>query len=280
MTIEQTYPILSSKQKRHVLVMVGLLLLSVINIASDLFFAHWQGTRFFLSESLLFSGFWLLFFPILNIQLRLVSSAHPLWICLLFTGFATGTHLLAYPALVWLLSHFFYDHTFGYWQTFNFGLTEHLIKAVIIYSIPFPIGVAYQNRLRKEAGHSEKAEVLPPAYLTSMLVADTNNKKISIAVSDILYFSANPPYVNIHHPTKPYLHTGTLKSLEAKLPAPPFVRIHKSYLVNVRSVVSYQSRLNGDYDLTLVDGTVLRVSRNYAAAFKKSFLEHHQVSAK
>ncbi len=280
MTIGQFHYILSDKRRWNIFLAASALLLCFITVVSDLFFSYWQDTRFFLSESLLFSSFWLLFLPILNIQLKLIPSASSIWVRVLFTVAATGSHLFAYPALVWLLSQCFYDHTFSYWQTFNFGLTEHIIKAVIIYSIPYTSGFFYKNRLVQEADIAENVEVTTPASCTSILVSDANNKKVSIAINDILYFSANPPYVNIHHPAKKYLHSETLKSLEANLPAQTFVRIHKSFIVNIRYVVSYQSRLNGDYDLSLVDGTVLRVSRNYAATFKKSLDERHQVNAK
>lgn len=276
----RSHYILSNKRRWNVSLTVFALILCFITVVSDLFFAYWQNTGFFLSESLLFSSFWLLFLPILNIQLKLITSASSLWVRILFTVAATGTHLFAYPALVWLLSHCLYYHTFNYWQTFNFGLTEHIIKAVIIYSIPHLVVYFYNKWLSPAADIAENVEASTPTSSTLILVSDTNNKKVSIAINDILYFSANPPYVNIHHPAKKYLHTGTLKSMEANLPAQNFVRIHKSFLVNIRCVISYQSRLNGDYDLSLVDGTVLRVSRNYAAAFKKSLDEHHQVNSK
>lgn len=193
---------------------------------------------------------------------------------------STTTHLIFYPALVWALSACFYDHTFNYWQTFNFGLTEHSIKAVLIYSIPYPFAIFYKNKFPKSQPINEKEEPKVANYLSAMLVTETNNKKMLIAVKDILYFSANPPYVNIHHTSKKYLHTGTLKSLETQLAPEQFVRIHKSLLMNIQYVASYQSRLNGDYDLTLSDGSLLRLSRNYAAAFKTKFEERHRVGAK
>ena len=280
MTLGQPHHIFSNRRRWTLFLVACTLLLCFITVALDLAFAYWQDTGFFLSESLLFSSFWLLFLPLFNMHLKLISATGSLGVRLLFTAAAAGTHLFAYPALVWLTSHCFYDHTFRYWQTFNFGLTEHFIKAVIIYSIPCVVGFFYKNSSSQKSDMPETTGVTAPASPASILVSDANNKKVSIAISDILYFSANPPYVNIHHPAKKYLHAGTLKSLEANLPSQTFARIHKSFLVNIHCVASYQSRLNGDYDLWLVDGTTLRVSRNYAAAFKRCVEEHHQVKAK
>ncbi len=101
-------------------------------------------------------------------------------------------------------------------------------------------------------------------------------RSLSIAVSDVFYFSANSPYINIHVKHKQYLHNESLKSVAEKIDTHNFIRIHKSTIVNINQVESYTSRLNGDYDLVLFDGTILRVSRNYAGAFK----ERHRVALK
>lgn len=57
-----------------------------------------------------------------------------------------------------------------------------------------------------------------------------------------------------------------------------FIRIHKSNLVNIDFVESFVSRFNGDYDLTLSNNVTLRISRNYAADFKKAFKQSHHLT--
>ncbi|MEO6950025.1 MAG: LytTR family DNA-binding domain-containing protein [Ginsengibacter sp.] len=186
-------------------------------------------------------------------------------------------HLFAYPFMVLFLSKVFYNHTFPYWQTFNFQLTEHFIKLIIIYFLPLPIMLVYENKLLKKQV-IEKTELLKRDFINSLIVSDFNNKKIVIDTSEILYFSANSPYINIHHPVKRYLYSDTLKSLHTQLDNDQFIRIHKSCIVNITKVISYQSRLNGDYDLLLSDKTTLRVSRNYAATFKSAFEVQHRLT--
>ncbi|WP_373495805.1 LytTR family DNA-binding domain-containing protein [Aquiflexum sp.] len=99
---------------------------------------------------------------------------------------------------------------------------------------------------------------------------------MSIYTNEILFISSNPPYINIHLTAKKYIHKETLKSVSGKLDHEIFVRIHKSTIVNINKVYSYRSRLNGDYDLTLADGTELRLSRNYSSVFKEKFKAIHQ----
>jgi len=116
-------------------------------------------------------------------------------------------------------------------------------------------------------------------FISTILVSD-RNKKHSIYVSEILYFSANPPYINLHLEGKKYLYNETLKSISVKLNPEQFVRVHKSTIVNIKMVASFTTRLNGDYDLTLNNYTQIRVSRNFAADFKDLFNKTHHLTTK
>ena len=129
-------------------------------------------------------------------------------------------------------------------------------------------------------GISEVAPLATAGILTDIIVPEGNNKKSVIAAKDVLYFEACPPYVNIRHRSRRCLITGTLRSLELQLNPELFVRVHKSHIVNIAEVVSFQSRLNGDYDATLSDETIVRVSRNYALVFKAAFEKRNRFGPK
>lgn len=186
-------------------------------------------------------------------------------------------HLLMYPALVWILSDIFYYHTFDYWQTFNFGLSAYFIKTVIIYGF---LLVAFTILSKKIFLPEIEEKNEGKNFINSILISDNQNKKFVLQVNEILYFSANSPYVSIYHLTKKYLHTETLKSLEAQLNGEQFVRIHKSHIINLSKIISIQSRQNGDYDITLSDDSILRASRNYAKDFKSKFEQHTRLTSK
>ena len=239
--------------------------------------SQWQGSSFYLSESLLFSTFWLLFFPGILLGIRIASPALSAWFVAIGTVASIAIHLLVYPAWVWLLSFCFYDHAFSYWQTMQYAVSQYAVTLICTY------GLAYTTLFflhKKSTGpqSSEQVQELEPYAPVTMVVTDSGNRTIALLLQEIFYFSANPPYVTVHHQQKKYLHTATLKSLETALKDYHFVRIHKSTVVNMTHVKHYRSRLNGDYDLTLTDESVLRVSRNYAARFKTAFAQHHQLT--
>ena len=113
--------------------------------------------------------------------------------------------------------------------------------------------------------HSEK-----PEYTKTLSVK--NGKKSTILKTDnIKWISSDGPYLFIHTPGKKYLVTDSLKNIVTALPE-NFKRIHRSTIVNVDLIVEIKSRLNGDYDLTLRDGNVIRLSRNYSKSLKGSLL--------
>jgi len=248
----------------------------VLTVLLDMLESVFQQSSFYLSESFLFSSFWWLFPPLLFAQFVFRNSCHTKIRSIVLALTPAILHLLAYPALVWLISKVCYEHTFSYWQTFNYGLPKYGLLLLFVYTAALIAYALFKNKQPATASSiSVVALTKQPDFITTLVVAD-GSKKLAIETQDILFFSANPPYINIHHKTKRYLHNDTLKSISAKLDERQFIRIHKSVIVNMAKVQSYQSRLNGDYDLTMTDGTILRLSRNYAATFKHSFANRHQ----
>jgi len=166
-------------------------------------------------------------------------------------------------------------------QTLRFEVSVHLYQVIIFYSVPvvanwfikkksaeraFAAGIA--NDVKPPVVEFEKKEPEKIIKYTDTILVNVGGQYITIAVPEILYFSASSPYVTIHLRNKKYLHTRSLAAMGRLVDPGRFIRVHKSHIVNIGEVQGYKSRLNGDYDLTLNDGTVLRVSRNYAKAFK------------
>lgn len=278
MAIQQKYNIIQNKQYQNTIMVSCLFFLIVATIILDFIYSLFQNSSFFISESLLFSSFWLLFFPLTKLLLKLIQP-NKLWQNICFTALITCFHLSIYPALIWFLSKTFYYHTFSYWQTFNFGITEYPVKSILIYGFVVSFFV-YINKSQRRTMLPQEKQTLKQSFISSIITSDRNNKKIIIDVNEILYFSANSPYVNIFHLSKKYLHTETLKSLETQLDDKQFIRIHKSHIVNSDKIISIQSRKNGDYDVTLIDNTNLRMSRNYVAKFKSNFGKQHHLAVK
>jgi DNA-binding LytR/AlgR family response regulator len=250
-----------------------------LNVLSDYAESLFRGFAFYISESLLFATFWLLFLPLLQLQVYLLGRIRRPRNMVMLSVAMISLHLLVYPLVVWVLSALCYGHTFTVWQTLAFGFTEHFTKLVIVYSFSL-LFYRLSGRQAEASVQSVPAAVVQPGSLRSILVPDGTSGNVVLDVADILAFTASPPYIRITHRTRPYLLTGTLRSLEKQLDPTEFIRIHKSHIIRIGMVTGYRSRGNGDYDLTLADGSVWRVSRNYARDFLGRFGERHRLVPK
>jgi len=89
-------------------------------------------------------------------------------------------------------------------------------------------------------------------------------KIIRINFSEITYIQGMSEYVKIHLSNrKPIMSLISLKSLEAQLPPTMFMRVHKSYIVNLQKVNMIERN-----EIVYDDGTIIPVSQQYKTQFQ------------
>jgi DNA-binding LytR/AlgR family response regulator len=76
----------------------------------------------------------------------------------------------------------------------------------------------------------------PPASGHLFVKGDTKNKYLRISYADILYVEGLNNYVLLHLPHERIATYQTLRELAETLPQPPFMRVHKSYIVSLDHV--------------------------------------------
>ena len=62
------------------------------------------------------------------------------------------------------------------------------------------------------------------------------NSMVKVDIKDILYIEAERNYCRIHSKNKEYLLVMTLKEMDQKLPPKHFLRIHRSFIVNISQI--------------------------------------------
>lgn len=95
---------------------------------------------------------------------------------------------------------------------------------------------------------------------TGKLVLPVVNGFHCIPYQQIRFLKAEGNYTAVHTPDRKYLFAKTLKSVESRLPASLFFRVHKSFLVNATWIKSYVCSGEEAY-LLLEDETQVPVSR-------------------
>lgn len=70
----------------------------------------------------------------------------------------------------------------------------------------------------------------------------SNLKKLKLYISRIKWIEAYGDYVKIITDEENHLVLATMKSFEQELPADKFIRVHKSYIVNVEKIDKFNSK--------------------------------------
>jgi DNA-binding LytR/AlgR family response regulator len=95
------------------------------------------------------------------------------------------------------------------------------------------IQLATSSPGRSNSADSTKAS---PYILRDCIFVKDSEKMIKIAIEDILYVEAERNYCRFYCKDKEYLLVITLRKLEEKLPPEFFLRIHRSYIINISKV--------------------------------------------
>jgi len=254
-------------------ILVGFFFITAFTIFQDFLEAHRMGYAFYISESALFNMVWMVFIPCLLLMVKVIDR-FILGFNLKTVGLLLGlimSHLLLLTIVFKLLSDLFYEGKYNIIKILTYTLSNDLNILIIVYTA-FIIAYALISNL-------SKVEKPRPSEKLEHILVKQGKTNVILEVANIYLISALSPYIQITLERKKYLYTDTLASMQDKLDQNVFVRSHKSTIVNLNKIVSYHSRLNGDYDILLNNGSQTRLSRTYFAAFKKVFNERHQVTA-
>lgn len=234
-------------------------ILTLLVIAKDLLHATYRNYSFYLHESLLFGTFWLLFPPLI------LLSRSTLFKKLKFSGsiLLSILHMGLFACLVFSISALFFNYTYGFTGIFIHTIGENGIACLLIYSISYLLG-----RLSQQS-------IPPPQKKTGKqkIIVSHQNSSVLINMEEILYVKSEKPYIALITAEKKYLHPSTLKHFLTEIAPPYFIQIHKSTILNTKTIQAYTSRKNGDYDILLSNGALVRASRSFKAQFQ-SFLKN------
>lgn len=106
-------------------------------------------------------------------------------------------------------------------------------------------------------------------YPTRLQIKD-RGQIIFVDVDDIERVEADGDYVRVHTARKSHLVRQTLGDLERQLDPHRFLRVHRSTIVRLASVVEVRPHLHGEFRLTTRSGARVKVSRSYRGALARA----------
>ena len=113
------------------------------------------------------------------------------------------------------------------------------------------------------------AAARPPGMALERVVVKDGTKVHIIPIAKLDYAEAQDDYVGLQSEGKTYLKQQTLASLETQLDPAKFVRIHRSYMVNLERIARIEPYTKDSRVAVLQDGKQLPVSRAGHARLKE-----------
>jgi two-component system, LytTR family, response regulator len=95
------------------------------------------------------------------------------------------------------------------------------------------------------------------------LFVNIHLKKVKISFSEILYIESQKEYIKIVTPDNSYLTKMSTHEIEDLLPGSLFKRIHRSYIIAIHKVRSFNS------EMVEIDGKTIPVGRGYKDVLAK-----------
>jgi hypothetical protein len=111
-------------------------------------------------------------------------------------------------------------------------------------------------------------EPAPSTALPERFAVRKRGKEIMVEVADIDWIEAAGNYAVLHVGGDTLEIRSTLTKLEGELDPRRFVRVHKSYVVNVARIAEVTPWISGDWRIRLQDGAEVNLSRRYRQRFE------------
>ena len=134
------------------------------------------------------------------------------------------------------------------------------------------VGMRMDERSVREFGRRilrmVSAETAADVPLDRLVVKSGGSTRF-VRVADIDWIEAAGVYANLHIGGKELLYRAALNELAARLDPVRFVRVHRSAIVNIESILQLEPISHGEFEVVLKDGSRSRISRTYRGQLEK-----------
>ena len=142
----------------------------------------------------------------------------------------------------------------------NFALQAFEYECVVDYLVKPIAKERFDKSLSKLAGL--KKEIISREIKetsndeSSFIYVSVDRRLVKINIPDICFVEAKGDYISIKTQSKNYIVHSTLKKIEEKLPSSLFIRIHRSFVINISEIVDIED------NSVLIQKSVIPVSRS------------------
>ena len=148
-------------------------------------------------------------------------------------------------------------------RAFDIHAVDYLLKPFSAERFETALQRVKQRLGRKLPTPTElSSSARPPAKYAERIVVRDGTRVQIIPVAKLDYAEAQDDYVGLCTEGKTHLKQQTISSLETALDPARFIRIHRSYIVNLERVTKIEPYSKDNHVVVLTNGVQLPVSRN------------------
>jgi two-component system LytT family response regulator len=164
---------------------------------------------------------------------------------------------------------------------FTTAYDQYALRAFEIHAVDYLLKPFTQERLRSAIqrvrgqfagetavhanGHSQKGT----AY-TTRIVFKSRGRILFLPVSEIRWIGAEENYVRLCTEHETHLLRETMAHLEERLDPHSFLRVHRSFIVNLQYVKEVRTDHDGESSVIMLDGHKIAMSRSYKSRILES----------
>ena len=135
-------------------------------------------------------------------------------------------------------------------EGFNLNVTDYLLKP-----IEFERFLVAVNKVRTI--HTPKQEPVDEAGHKDFVFLNVQKKKVKILFAEIVFIESQREYIKVVTTQQEYISKMSTHEIEAILPTHLFIRVHRSFIVNIRRIESYTA------EMIEINGVSIPIGKGY-----------------
>ena len=156
-------------------------------------------------------------------------------------------------------------------QAFEANAIDYVLKPVIKKRLFNAIEKAKIYIQKKKIWESEVTRILDHTRKKSIskIAIKSKGKVKLLNIEEIYWIEADGDYSSIHIANNDFFHKKNLKLLESQLPSYLFLRVHRSYIVNLKKIKELSFTAIGGHKLKMEDNSEIPLARRKVQTVKK-----------
>src|SRR5690625_134239 len=161
---------------------------------------------------------------------------------------------------------------------FTTAHSEYAVDAFELAAVDYLVKPFGRERFRRavertiralESGHSGAgADAEGMGYVERLFVRD-RTRIVPLSTGAVIHFEARGDYIVVMTSSGRYMIRGTMQDLEERLDPNRFIRVHRSWIVNLDQVESFEPYDAQRFLITMVDGKEIVASRGRSRTLRE-----------